>query len=377
MLPMASEASPAAIRYAVSFPERETHYVSVVAILPSEGRSRVEVFMPVWTPGSYLIREYARHVEAIAASDLDGRPLPVSKTRKNRWTIDAGSAGHVRLTYRVYCRDMSVRTNWVEHEFALLNGAPTFITLAGNHRRPHEVQFGLPPEWTASVTGLPQAGNTPHTYLAPDYDTLVDSPVLLGNPSLYDFEVDGIPHRLANEGEDGVWDGPRAAADVRKIVEAHKAFWGSLPYERYVFLNVISEAGGGLEHGNSMCVMTNRWATSTRRAYVVVAQPGLARVLSRVEHQALAPRRTRAVRLREREPHPQPLDRRRHHRLLRAAAHLPGAPDYTARVSGRGERHGARISFGRYRHFTENAGQAGAFGRAGLVRCLDQALPPG
>ena len=73
---------------------------------------------------------------------------------------------------------------------------------------------------------------------------------------------------LANEGEAGVFDGERAAADVAKIVAEHERFWGGLPYERYVFINVLSEAGGGLEHKNSTVLMASRWATSTRRAYV-------------------------------------------------------------------------------------------------------------
>ncbi len=113
-----------AVRYVVRFPAPQTHYVSVEALLPTAGQAEIEVFMPVWTPGSYLIREYARNIEAISVSDPAGKPLAFAKSRKNRWRIETGGAAEIRFSYRVYCREMSVRTNWVEDSFALLNGAP-------------------------------------------------------------------------------------------------------------------------------------------------------------------------------------------------------------------------------------------------------------
>jgi predicted metalloprotease with PDZ domain len=257
------------VRYTVRFPAPQTHYVSVEAVLPTAGQSAVEVFMPVWTPGSYLVREFARNVEAIEVSDPSGKRLAFSKSRKNRWRVETGGAAEIRFSYKVYCREMSVRTNWVEDSFALLNGAPTFVTLVGGLKRPHDVRLELPAAWKTTVTALPEVeGGGPHHYLAADYDTLVDSPIVAGNPSVYKFEVDGIPHFLVNEGEAGVWDGPRSAADTEKIVRQYRRMWGSLPYKKYVFLNLITESGGGLEHKNSFCIMTSRWATSTRRGYV-------------------------------------------------------------------------------------------------------------
>jgi predicted metalloprotease with PDZ domain len=142
------------IRYTVRFPEPQTHYAVVEAILPSDGHAQIEVFMPVWTPGSYLVREYARNVEGISAKAGTGQSLVVTKRVKNRWTIQAEGASEVHLIYSIYCREMSVRTNWVEESFALLNGAPTFITLVGGLKRPHEVQLVLPAAWKTTLTGL-------------------------------------------------------------------------------------------------------------------------------------------------------------------------------------------------------------------------------
>jgi predicted metalloprotease with PDZ domain len=256
------------ITYTLRFPAPETHYVEVEASVPA-GQPAIDLMMAVWTPGSYLVREYERHVEQVAAKGPDGAALVVTKTQKNRWRIEAKGAPRVTVTYRVYGREMSVRTNWIESRFALLNGAPTFLTLVEKGAaRPHDVTLALPGAWKTSVTSLAPVAGDAHHYRAASYDELVDSPILLGNPTVHRFEVDGKPHVLANEGEAGVFDGQRAAADLAKIVAEAGHFWGGLPYERYAFINILSETSGGLEHKNSTVLMASRWATSTRRPYL-------------------------------------------------------------------------------------------------------------
>jgi predicted metalloprotease with PDZ domain len=267
-----AQSAPEPIRYTLSFPAPQTHYVEVTATVPTGRRADVDLMMAVWTPGSYLVREYARNVEAVTASGPDGRALNVDKSKKNHWRIATGGAPTITLKYRVYSREMSVRTNWVETDFALLNGAPTFITLADLSPRPHEVILNPASGWKRSITALPAMDGGDHRYRAPDYDTLVDSPIVIGNPAVYDFEVDGKKHSLVNVGEAGVFDGARAARDLETIVKEDRRLWGFLPYDRYVFFNMITESGGGLEHKNSTVLMTNRWSTRTRRAYLAWLQ---------------------------------------------------------------------------------------------------------
>src|SRR5687768_12752772 len=262
----AAQQAAAPIQYTVSFPEPHTHYMEVSAIVPTGGRPSIEMMMAVWTPGSYLVREYERHVENMAATAA-GQGLMVEKTDKNRWRVSTGGATSVNVTYRIYGREMSVRTNWIEAGFALINGAPTFLTLADTTARPHEVILKPANGWRGSFTGLPAMSGGEHRYRAPDFDTLVDSPILLGNPAVYEFTVDGKPHYLVNEGEAGIFDGARAAKDFEALVREQQRFWGDLPYDKYVLLNVISEASGGLEHRNLAVLMTSRWATRTRRPY--------------------------------------------------------------------------------------------------------------
>ena len=257
------------ISYTVRFPAPATHYAEVEAVVPTDGRSAVELMMAAWTPGSYLIREYARHVEAVTAATPAGQALAAVKPSKNRWRIDTGGADRITVTYRVYCREMSVRTNWVEADFAMLNGAPTFLTPADAAPRPHDVRIEPAAGWSETVTALPPAPDgRPHSFRAADFDTLVDSPIIAGNPATYPFAVDGVPHALVNVGEGGVWDGPTAAADVERIVGEQHRIWGFFPYDRYLFLNMLVEAGGGLEHKDSTLLMTSRWTTRDRRRYL-------------------------------------------------------------------------------------------------------------
>jgi predicted metalloprotease with PDZ domain len=257
------------ILYIIRFPKPSTHYIEVEAEYPTHAQSQIDLTMAVWTPGSYLVREYSRNVENVTARTAAGKAVTVSKTQKNHWRVTTGGAASVIVSYRVYCREMGVRSNWVEDAFAMLNGAPTFITLADLARRPHDVRLELPAAWKTSMTGMPPVNDaTPHHYRAPDFDTLVDSPIVAGNPAVFDFEVDGKKHYLVNTPATESFDGRRAAADIRKIVEQDRKFWGALPYDKYLYLNMITESGGGLEHKNSQLIMNNRWATRTRKGYL-------------------------------------------------------------------------------------------------------------
>ena len=166
-------------------------------------------------------------------------------------------------------------------------------------------------------------GGGPHHYTAADYDELVDSPIYAGNPSLYEFEVDGVPHVLLNEGEGGLWDGPRSARDVETIVRTQKAFWGSLPYKKYVFFNLLTESGGGPRaqelDGADVQPMGDPDALELPR----LAEPRQPRIFPHLERQAAAPGRAGPVRLRERGLHAEPLGGRGDHQLLRPPAGPP------------------------------------------------------
>src|SRR5688572_33469879 len=169
------------IRYTLRFPAPHTHYLEVEAAIPTGGRAQVEVYMATWTPGSYLIREYERHVEAVTAS-AGARTLNVEKSTKNRWRITTGGAASVTLRYKVYGREMTVRNNWIESSFAMINGAPTFLTLVERAARPHEVRIESPPAWKSVQTALLPIAGSSTAFRAEDFDTIIDSPIVIGNP---------------------------------------------------------------------------------------------------------------------------------------------------------------------------------------------------
>lgn len=262
---------PEAVQYRLSFASAQNHYVDVQAVIPSAGQAEVEVFMPVWTPGSYMVREYSRSVEGMQATTADGKACPLQKTRKNRWLVSTQGSPSITLSYKVYCREMTVRNCWVEADFAMLNGAQLFVTPVRDWQRPYQVEVQLPLGWSRVETGLAPAG--PNRFSARDFDELIDSPLLLGTPSVYEFRVNGVSHRLVNQGEEGVWDGPRSAKDVEKIVSTVHKMWGDMPYARYEprgywFINMLTQSRGGLEHRNSTVLMGSRWAQRSHDEYL-------------------------------------------------------------------------------------------------------------
>ncbi len=259
---------PDPIRYTVRIAAPATHYLDVEASYPTSSKPAIDLMMAVWTPGSYLVREFARHVEQVRARSPSRQALAIEKTRKNRWRVSTGGAKSVIVTYRVYANERQGRTDWVDDSFAVINGAPTYLTLVERGRRPHEVLLELPASWQRSLTALPPAADgRPHHFRAPDWDTLVDSPIVAGNPAVHQFTVDGVPHLLVNVGEAGVWDGARSTRDVARIVQAERALWGGLPYERYLFFNIVTDSYDGIEHKGSTVLFADRWSTRTESGY--------------------------------------------------------------------------------------------------------------
>lgn len=257
-------AAAGAPSYTLSFPDRAVHLVDVRAELPASG-ARTTLFMPTWTPGSYLIREYAQHVEDVVATGPDGAARAVRKVAKNRWEVDTDGLDGFTLAYRVYARQMAVQGNFVDREFAALNGAPTFLVPVGSDG-PFEIAVQRPDDWALTVSPLApfaaDGSGLSDRFTAPDLDALIDSPLVVGNPSVRAFSVDGVPHLLVDVPHVEPWDSEKAVAAVQRIVEEARDFWGGLPYPRYAFLNVLGEARGGLEHLTSTQMITSRFATT-------------------------------------------------------------------------------------------------------------------
>jgi predicted metalloprotease with PDZ domain len=241
----------------------------VEAVYPTDGRPAIELMMPIWTPGFYRVENYAGKVHDLAARAPDGLALKVEQPRKNRWAIQTSGAPKVVVAYKLQCDSRSVTTNWVGPDLAVLNGAAAFPTLRAGGPRPHDVHVELAAGWKRSMTGLDPApdGQANH-YRAADFDTLVDSPIVAGDLDVREFDVAGSRHFVVSAGNFKGWDGPRAAADVEKLVQETRRMWGFLPFKRYVFLFVFRPGGGGLEHRNSALLTTSTAAGRTPASYL-------------------------------------------------------------------------------------------------------------
>ena len=245
--------------YEVSFPEVHAHRVEVSAATTCPEAGVATWWMPVWTPGSYLVREFARHIERIEGVGPQGA-VPTTKVAKNRWEVTCIAGQPTGVVYTLYARTLSVRESFVDQHMGILNGAATFLLPKGPTDQPLDLRFVLPSEWSRIDTALPRhPDGEDHHFLAPNVDTLIDAPVILGNPAVRSFEVQGVPHHLVTLGEAGPWDHDRAVADVQRVTETIVDFWGAIPYPEYHYLNVLAETGGGLEHLNSTLMMTSRW----------------------------------------------------------------------------------------------------------------------
>ncbi len=257
-------------RYTVRFDDPAHHLLQVdVEAALGPGEAAPEAWFPVWTPGSYLVREHERHVERFEAFDATGRPLPVRKTAKNRWRIEGTPSGAVRYRYVLYAHELSVRTAFLADDFGFFEPAALFVALSGRERRPVQVRFELPEGWALRCVGASaQAGETGRLR-AEDFEALLEQPCLLGPVREDAFEVDGVPHALAYVGRTERWDRPRAVRDVRRIVQAERDLWGGLPYRRYTLLQVLERPRGmsGLEHAEGALLMAPPLAMRRPESY--------------------------------------------------------------------------------------------------------------
>ncbi|WP_052668344.1 M61 family metallopeptidase [Nitriliruptor alkaliphilus] len=239
------------IRYLIDLADRVHHLVRVRLTVPEDLAAGARLVLPVWTPGSYVVRDYVRHVQSIRAVDAAGRELPLTMDTRTSWRLPDDAAGPVDVDYELYANELTVRTNHVDDHHALLIPAATFITVEAGADRPHEVTLPPVPEGHRVWSLLPD-GDAPHTSVADDRDHLVDSAFEVGDHPSVDFEVAGVPHTFVWAGHGGRPHDhlDRVAADARAIGEAAVAlFDGELPVERYTFLcTAWDTGGGGLEH---------------------------------------------------------------------------------------------------------------------------------
>jgi predicted metalloprotease with PDZ domain len=250
--------------------ERATaHEIDVAMQVPAlPARSHVDLLMPVWAPGSYMVRDFSRHVFDFEARDGRGRRLPVERVDKQRWRVRAAGLAF-QIRYRVFAFDQTVRTSAFDDRHAYWNGTSVFLYVDGETARPCEVTVRAPRGWHVS-TALPSTRGG--RYAARSYDELVDSPFEVGTHAVHAFSVGGTRFELALTGSTNA-DVRRLLAILRAIVTATGDIFGGFPFARFLFIvHMLPARGGGLEHRASTTLDVAGFGFDDERAYLRFAE---------------------------------------------------------------------------------------------------------
>ena len=258
----------AALHYRVEIASTQEHLLRV-SLRIDQPQASTELSLPVWIPGSYLVREFSRHLQRLSARQ--GRQvLEVEQLDKARWRVAADPAKALELSWEVYAFDNSVRTAWLDDARCFFNPTSVCPRVEGRHDAPHALELPAPKSARGAARWELATGLAPvkvdaqgfGSYLAADYDELADSPVEMGAFWSGRFKAGGVAHRFVVAGATASFDGERLLADARRICETQIRFWhGSRrpPFKSYVFLlNAVNEGYGGLEHRNSTALICER-----------------------------------------------------------------------------------------------------------------------
>lgn len=243
-----SSASNASLRYTLTMPAPQTHYFEVKMELRGFDKDYTDVKMPVWAPGSYLVREFARHVERFQAT-AGGQPLAIEKIDKNTWRVRHPKQGNFQVSYGVYAYELSVRTSYIDADHGFALGSSVFMYPADHKELNSQVTVVPAAGWNSVSTALrPAAGMQKFTYESASYDELADSPIEVGTQKVLSFSANNTPHQIAMFGP-FVADEPKLLADMKRVTEEAHRVVGQNPLDHYLFIVHNTEAGGGgLEH---------------------------------------------------------------------------------------------------------------------------------
>lgn len=253
--------------FVVSMPQPSNHTYHVTLRCDGLKGELQDFKMPQWSPGYYGIGDYARSVSNFRAADAAGHPLAWEKVTKNTWRVVADNAPGIVLDYDVFGNTSFAANNYLGEDRGYLSPSGLFVHLAGHLQQPATVTIQLPSAWKMISTGLEAVNGHSNTFEAPDFDTLYDSPILIGNQERLQFEVNGVPHYVAIENVPSEVSRTRMAADLKTMVTAATQLMGHVPYKHYTFL-MMGRGGGGIEHANSSSNQFDGNSLTTEAGYL-------------------------------------------------------------------------------------------------------------
>ncbi len=248
------------LHYQIEFDDYRQHLIHVTLRFLADPTQVLS--LPTWIPGSYLIREFSKHLESVKAYDEDGRLLQISKFEKNKWRLFNTDHELITVEYDVYAYDLSVRGAYVDQSRLYVNPACVCLGLDGQEDKAIEVEIFLPPELKhfQLATGLPHKSfvSGRYTLKAKDYAELIDAPFELAEQSRFSFQAAGIAHEFVISGKHAM-NAARMQQDLEKICGTEIAMFGSAPFKNYTFMTMATgNSYGGLEHPNSTSLITPR-----------------------------------------------------------------------------------------------------------------------
>ena len=248
------------LHYQIEFDDYRQHLVHVTLRFLADPTQVLS--LPTWIPGSYLIREFSKHIESVRAYDEAGRVLKISKFEKNKWRLFNTDHELITVEYDVYAYDLSVRGAYVDQTRLYVNPACLCLGLDGQEHKAVEVEVFLPPELKhfQIATGLASKSLVKgrFTLKADNYAQLIDSPFELAEQTRFSFEANGIPHEFVVSGKHAM-NIARMQQDIEKICATEISMFGSVPFKNYTFMTMATgNSYGGLEHPNSTSLITPR-----------------------------------------------------------------------------------------------------------------------
>lgn len=256
------------IRYTLEIANAAAHLFRVTLTIPDPDAAGVELSLPAWIPGSYMIREFAKNIVRIHAKQ-GSRKVALNKLDKHTWRSGKLAAGAaLEVVAEIYAWDLSVRCAHLDQTHGFFNGTQMFLRVAGREQDVHELEVRRPDgegfaDWRVATTLTSRRGVKRSAgfgiYRAADYDELIDHPVEMGTFKLLKFSAGGVPHEVAITGRVN-FDEKRLLADLQRICQWQIDFFGGrAPFERFLFLVMaVGEGYGGLEHRSSTALLCSR-----------------------------------------------------------------------------------------------------------------------
>ncbi|NVK64873.1 MAG: peptidase M61, partial [Flavobacteriales bacterium] len=255
------------VNYKLRMEQPQNHYFQVEMTVNDVKSEEVVVKLPVWSPGSYLVREFSKNLDLVKAEDDQGKSLEVKKISKNAWKVTKPKGANFTVKYEVYAFELTVRTSFLDLTHGFVSGPSVFMYVDELKEKSGNLEIFPYEGFSKITTALPKAsegvtsdGSVKYTYK--DYDQLVDCPIEIGNQVEFDFDAAGVKHHVGIYGA-GNFSIDDLKRDMARIIEAATEVFGQNPNKDYTFIiHNVQDGQGGLEHVNSTTLSVNRFTYS-------------------------------------------------------------------------------------------------------------------